>query len=90
MVTCLNDVGVLNAVEASYACRIGLASNLASTISTGWTQRLPLQHKATSSEVCSEQFLKTKAIKPVTKEGQHNRVEIGVRRQATPGYRGVS
>ena len=35
-------------------------------------------NKATISEVLSEQFLKTKAIKPITKVGQHKPVEIGI------------
>ena len=65
-------------VKASYSCRIGLASNLAASASTGWTHRLPLPHKATISEVLSEQFLKTKPIKPVIEVSQHMTVDIGI------------
>ncbi len=55
-------------VETSYSCRIGLvaASRYRFHICT---QCLPLPQKATAGEVCSEQFLKTKAIKPVKEVG---------------------
>lgn len=66
-------------VKMSYSCRILLASNVADTISTGWTQRLPLPHKVTVSKVCSEKFLKTKPTKPVTEVRQHMIVDLGIR-----------
>lgn len=42
----------------------------------------PLPHNTTVSEVLSEQFLKTKPIKPVIEVGQHKTVDIEIGWQA--------
>ena len=62
---------------------ISLPSDTLLTYRQGWPAG-----KATVSEVLSEQFLKTKPIKPATKVGQHIPVEIGICwEEATDGVR---